>query len=851
MPEDIIVGLRLFWLAAFATLGAAQPIALLPGAQGSAASIPFFSASSLAPLPSADGVPGGAFQLLPKPDGSKFYLLTNSGITVLDRNLNSPVQILKSLNAVPTTLALSPDGRRLFVIAANSAYFVDTTVDTILGAAVNLPGTPLDVAFSHDSQTAFILSNVNGAFTTFVTPVDLAANTVGTSLTLPVSGNATGIATGPNGLLYVSAPYALFEIDPRTLLVTPAPNAVNAATISLNGTPGKLQFTSSSQYAVALNCTPANGAAIFFDLIRYTATTASAANVDGVLDQLVVASDSRIFAHSNQNTLYELSLDGYISLSPVLSALPRGSQVLSILPSSEAQAKSLFLTTLAGNTYTLNRIDLSANRLAAQVPVPQQDGQLLAFAGTNPTTGGLIVQGIGTYQTLASGAISQPLVARLLDANGVPVFNAPVTFTVLCGGVTLTNTHPTTNSSGFVEVYAIAGAASGSYQIQATVPGGVGGGAAFTIYVAGPGPALSGCSQYYDPSGLFIVSGNGQLVPEQHVAQQLLLVMAKDAAGNPLPNQLVQFSVIQGDGTILCPGVGEQFPYLPSGTCTPSNGNLILVTDATGRAGVKFLATSILGESFAQAVVNAVSSTGSVNFFVTTVLVARSNGSLASLPIAYILSPQPEAVQGFTGVRVIRGRTGETIAGGLQIQVVPVDGSKAGQPIPNVAVDVSGQGDPETTPSASCAGGIALTDANGLASCDIVVGPVAGTAVLNVIVGGAIQTPLVAIVATPGGPPGIFILQGDNQSGGPGQQLTLRARIVDAAGHTSSNVPVSWTVAQGSGTLSGITRQSDAVGNVQSTLTLGSSPGTVVVRLTAGSGSTVASATFAVNINTP
>jgi hypothetical protein len=834
------------FLIAFACLVAAQPIAVLPGAQATSTSIPVFSGNPLTPLLTTNGVPAGASQLLPKPDGSKFYVLTTSpGVTVLDRNLNNPVQILQSLKAAPTTLTLSPDGRRLLVIAGNSAYFVDTAADTLVGDALNLPGTPLDVAFTHDSQTAFILSNVNGAFTAFVTPVDLSGNNAGYSLTLPVSGNATGIATAPNGLLYVSAPYAVFEIDPRTLFVTPAPNGANAATIAVNGTPEKLQFTSSSQYAVALNRTPASGVAILFDFFRYSATVASGATPDGVLDRLVIASDNRIFAHSINNALYELTLDGLLSPSSVLTALPRGSQVLSVLPSNEAPAKSLFVTTLADGASTLSRIDLTSDRLASQVPVPSLDNQVLAFAGTNPTTGALSVQGIGTYQAISSGAVSQPLVARVLDANGVPVFNTTVTLTVLCGGVTLTNTHPTTNSLGFVEVYAMGGAASGTFQVQATVPRGSGGGATFTIHVAGFGPELGGCSQYYDPSGLYIISGNGQLVPEQHVAQQLLMVMARDAAGNPLPGQRIQFSTIRGEATILCPGVGEQFPYVPSGSCTPISAGLIAVTDSTGQAGVKFLATSIQGESYAQAIVNAVSSSGSVNFIVTTVLVARSNGSLASLPVAYILTPQPEAVQGFTGVRVIRGRTGETIPGALLVQVVPAEGSKAGQPLANVAVNVSGQGDPDTTPSASCAGGAALTDANGMASCDIVVGPVAGTAILNVNVGGAIQTPLVQIVASPGLPPGIQILQGDNQSGSPGQQLTLRARILDAAGNASSNVPVTWTVVQGSGTLSGVTRQSDPVGNVQSTLTLGYIPGNITVRLTAG----LTSTSFVVIVN--
>lgn len=841
--------LGFIYFTAFALLAVAQPIALLPGSQGTSTSIPVYAAHSLTLLQAIDTVPAGASQILAKPDGSKIYLMTTGGgVTVLDGNFKNPTPILSSLKAAPTYIMLSPDGRRLFAIAGGSAYFVNTADDTVVGGAVTLPGVPLDVTFTHDSRTAFILSNVTGAFTAFVTPVDVLTNRVNGSLALPVSGNATGIATGPNGSMYVSAPYAVFEMEPRTLFITRAPNAGSAATIAVNGTPEKLQFTGGAQFAVALNRTPASGAAFVFDFIRYTAAVVSSVTVDGVLDGLAVANDARIFAHSNKNGLYELSLEGGISVSPVLTALPGGTQVTSILPSWEAQAKALLVTSVTGDAASLSRIDLSNNRLINQVQVPLVDGQVLATAATNPSVGGLVVQGIGTYQVVNSGELSNPLVARVLDVNGVPVFNTPVTFTVLCGGLTLSESHPVTNSSGFVEVYAVAGAASGTYQVQATVPGGAGGGATFTVQIAGVTTQLAGCSQYYDPSGLYIVGGNGQLVPEQHVSQELMMVMARDSDGNPLANQEIQFSVIQGEGTLVCPGVGDQFPYLPVGRCTPSYAGLIAVTDGTGRAGVKFLATSILGESFAQAIVNAVSTKDSVNFFVSTVLVARANGSLASLPIAYILTPQPDGVQGFTGVRTIRGRTGETIRGGLQVQVVPAEGAKAGQPLPNVAVTVSGQGDPGTTPSASCAGGAALTDASGIAYCDVVIGPVVGTAVLKVIVGGAIETPLVQVIATPGLAPGVQILQGDNQSGGPGQQLALRARIMDTAGNISSNVPVTWTVAQGSGTLSGISRTSDSAGNVQSTLTLGSVPGNVVVRLTAGSGSITTTIQFSVTI---
>jgi uncharacterized protein (TIGR03437 family) len=845
-------------LATFAGAMHAQPIAVLSGAQGSSTSIPVFTANPFGPQSTASNVPAGAFQLLAKPDGSKYYLFSVSpGITLLDRNFANPRQILTSLNASPTKAMLSPDGKRLFVIAGNLAYLIETATDTIVSGAINVTGTPNDVAFSVDSQTAFILSN--GAFTAYVTPVDLTTSLPGQNLNLPVNGTATGITTSPNGLLYVSAPGGLFEINPRTLLVTPGTSAGSAFTIPVNATPGKVQFTSDGQNAIALNRTPATGAAIIFYVASKTATLATAANVIGGLDQLLVASDTRIFVHSTQNLLYELSLGGGFIQSPVGAALPTASLIQSIVPSNEVQAKSLFVIATANGGYTIYKVDLATNSIAGQSPLPNQGGQVAAFAGTNPTSGGVTVQAVAASQTISGGAVSFPLVARVLDANGVPVYNAAVSYSVLSGGVTLNSTTASTNSNGFAQVYATAGANPGTYTVQATTASAPGSGAPFTIVVSGGSTGTGGCTTNCNASGLFIVSGNGQIVSEQQLGQQLLLVAVRDALGNPLPNQQVTFSITQGQGTVACTGIGDQFPTIPTGACT-SNANsstglissITVLTDLTGQAGVKYLASSTSGHSSVQTIVNATSSVGSVNFSVTTVIATRvNNGGQASLPVPYVLAPVPGNVPGYTGIGIVTGSAGQTIKAGIQVQIVAADGLELGVPIAGVALNVSGAGDPKTTPSATCAGGAPISDANGIATCDVVLGPVVGVAALKVDVGGAIQTPLIEVLVTQGLPAKINITQGNNQQGNAGQQITLRAQVTDSSGTITPNVPVTWAVSQGTATISGASQQSDAQGYVQSTVTLGNSSGNVMVRLSVGSGSNAASATFTLTVNSP
>jgi uncharacterized protein (TIGR03437 family) len=309
----------------------------------------------------------------------------------------------------------------------------------------------------------------------------------------------------------------------------------------------------------------------------------------------------------------------------------------------------------------------------------------------------------------------------------------------------------------------------------------------------------------------------------------------------------VAFTITQGSGTILCTGVGDQFPYIPSGTCTPTTSastglvtGINVNTDLNGLAAVKYLASANFGQSFTQTTINAAAAVGSVNFTITTILLAIPGGSgQASPPVFQILSPQPDSSGPTLGYRIIRGTAGQTIAGAIQVQVYAAVGPQAGQPIPGIALNVSGLDDPKKVASASCAGGTPVTDATGTVSCDVVLGPVvtSSPAALNVNLGGAINLPLIEVVVAPGAASKLNIVSGNNQSGKAGQQLVLRAQVTDANGTSVAGVPVKWGVLpQNSGSLSGISQQSDSQGFVQSTITLAGGGGNVAVTLTANPG---------------
>lgn len=867
------------YLAAFAGALSAQSIAVLTGSGGSSTLMPVFTVNpatnqlTLQVNASLGSSSSGAYQLYAKPGGGKYYVASsNPGLTLLDQNYGTPRQILGStFNTSPRQAVFSPDGRRLFVIAGGQVYVLDTSTDQVL-STLPLTGTAIDVAFRDDSQWAFVLST--GSFTAYVTQVNMSSLTVtGAPLQFPMS-SAAGIVTAPNGFVYVSGTDGLFEINPITFKLTPGPDTTKAATIPATGTyvTARVQFTSDSQTAVALDRN--SGSAVVFNIPNKAVTVVSTANLNGASpDQLLLASDSRTFVHTTTNQLFELALGGGgFTPSPLIGQLPQGAAVQSMATSNEVQAKTLFVVASSGGSSSLYRFALSTNSLI-DMPQPIQTGQSCALtlcSGTppilvsttpNPTSGAASVTIYNTAQTVNAGAYSLPLVARVLDANGAPVFGATVSYTVVNPGVTLSSATASTNFNGYAQVYATAGSNTATATVQVSTYG-LPSTSLYTINVTGGSSGGGGCTGgNCTAGGLFIYGGNGQVIFEQQTAIDLLMVIVKDTNGNPISGQQVTFSITQGTGTTACTGIGDQFPVIPTGTCSPiqnpstglTTGDTV-VTDSKGLAAVKFYATAIFNQSFSTTIINASSSSGNVNFYVTTIMAALPNGGgNAPLPAVSLNTPQPNT----SGYRIIQGTTGQTIAGAIQVQVFAAAGNQAGQPMPNVALNVDMPGDPnspnpKTQPSATCAGGTPLTDSTGTATCNLVLGPVvtASPYPLNVTVGSAVRPPGISIVVAQGGPSTLRVIQGNGQSGNAGAQVVLKGQVVDSSGSPVANVPVSWAVTQGSGTLSGLTTASDSSGYAQATITLGNTPGNVVVTMTATpSGAQPLTATFTLTVN--
>ena len=103
--------------------------------------------------------------------------------------------------------------------------------------------TTYAIAASLDSTAIFALGT-NGNGTSQLNSINTSTNAV--TATLALSQKATAVSVGPNGLVYVSLPNEILEVDPRTLKPT-------GGAISVTGTAGPLVFTTDGQYAIGVN----------------------------------------------------------------------------------------------------------------------------------------------------------------------------------------------------------------------------------------------------------------------------------------------------------------------------------------------------------------------------------------------------------------------------------------------------------------------------------------------------------------------------------------------------------------------------------------------------------------------
>ncbi len=819
MPPCVRRWLALLSVAACPAV--AQTLFVMPGAGGAVNTVSSYSAATLA-AGSSLAVSPNAFRAISSRDGSKVYVLTTSStnsLYSLTNNLQT-ASALANFGYATTGAVLTVDGQTLYV-AAGSLHAFATATDTEETLAP-ISGTVLDVDASVDGTQIFLLTLSGTTYS--VASLSTVTKTVTNTVNVPA--NATALTVGPNGLIYVSAAGTVSEIDPNThVLLNQYP--VNAA-------PAKPAFTPDGHYLITANQQAGGTAAVtVVDLFAHSVAGAiqpSALPTGAILDSLYAASNNLVVGCSKAaQALFDISLSPLgLTAAPFVSS---GTQVLAAAVTPDVAVghhpatTSLFYLTSSGVT-RVNLATLTTNGTISSA-VPEAALSVVQPEAFGQNTNYILY---GNNQSVPVGTISQPLAVRVFDANGVPQAGVNVAFT---GPSNLLITAPTsnTNSLGYatttVQVLSGTGQMTIGVSIAATTS------ASFTLNaVAGSGGSTGGTGGTTSGS-LQVVNGQGQLIDAYHVVSESsyngkpFQVLVKDGNGNPAPNQPVVFTLSQGLGNLQTfNGVG-----IISG-----KNSITVASDANGIASIDMIAgqpPSIPG--YDQEVITATLGTLSTSIYCTTITTQNAGSTIS----VYRLAPDL-ATGSFDGYA---GPAGTTIPNAVRFLVQ----SNSGPALPNVGISLNppAGADPKTTPSASCAGA-PLSDSKGVVTCNLVFNGVVGSSTVTPAVGNLQPSLPIPVTITPG-PPAVFTkIQGDGQTGKPGQTLpiSLVAQLTDAYGNPLAAQPVSFAVTSGSATLSGAPKVTDADGKVQVIVILGKVPGPATITMTVGSGSSAVVATF-------
>lgn len=782
-----------------------------------------YAATPFTPTVDRSG-PQGAYRIFPRPDGSKFFFMGNTAASIQASDGSfSNFSAVNGIPNAPTAAAMTPDGK-LFIVGAGDVYLVDAGSNSVLGGGLGLNGTIADIAVSRDSTVAWVLFNTTG--TSSVVPISLTSRILLTASTLqlPYTG-ATNLSLSPTGLLYVSASNAIYEIDPSVMKVTTGGN------IALNFTPGPLRFVSDGSAAYAVN-QGVNGGSLLrlLPASRAVVTWPSAPPYPSLTD-VYVAGASQIYALSpGTGTLYDVTTSPLSAATSTLTNILGNQTITGVALSNELpNARYLYAMT---NTGTLSRVNIAGSAVSGQ---SQSAGGAIVYANVPPQTGGASFLQFNTTQVLATGGAGLPLIVRLLDGTGRPVYNQTVTFsTDPSNGATIAAPTTTTTSDGWAQTGITIPNTPGTYNIQATS-----GNATATFVLTVPGTSSSGSGgggTTVTPAGptISIVSGDGMLLREETPAPYYnpLTVQVLDATGKPIVGADVNFTITGQQVGLLSPVGG----FL-GGVSIDS------LTDNNGKAYANFTALAIpLGYASITTTVAATTAAGAVNFNVT---VFHPNSDGTGQPQVYLNQPSGDA--GYT----ITVPQGGVMKAAFQAQIYNTNFPQTGQGIPYVGAGFFGSSvppDPSTPSIVSCVGD-PLSDSTGLVSCDVTVAcasaPVPRTVGVYGVIGQYRYFPITVNI-TPGGGQVLKSNTGDKQSGKPGTLLpaALTALLTDNCGNPLPGIPVTWTVTSGVATLSNVVGTTDSNGGTAARVTLGQTAGTVTVKVTAGS----SSATFTLTV---
>lgn len=231
--------------------------------------------------------------------------------------------------------------------------------------------------------------------------------------------------------------------------------------------------------------------------------------------------------------------------------------------------------------------------------------------------------------------------------------------------------------------------AGGSVELGGAAGSGGGAGAGGSAgQGAGGGGSVPGSA-----ASMVAISGNGAALLENWPGGALG-VRVVDASGAPLANQVVTWSVLSGEGA------GITSPSQPTG-----------VTDASGVASRTIMGAFFQpSQPFGKTIFRATSPAGSIDFVTVTVHI----GTIG--PVGAYMSFQP------TSSDLGKVKAGSVVPGAAQLVAAVQAGTFSGTPLPHVGLRFVNPADASAEPAAQCSGGVALSNAKGVAVCDLVIG---------------------------------------------------------------------------------------------------------------------------------
>jgi VCBS repeat-containing protein len=299
----------------------------------------------------------------------------------------------------------------------------------------------------------------------------------------------------------------------------------------------------------------------------------------------------------------------------------------------------------------------------------------------------------------------------------------------------------------------------------ATVAGGCG----------GDGIVLPGEGQ---PANILIVTGNNQSAPAGAPLDTVLLVKVTDERKRPVEGQTVAFAVDAGGGSVA-PGS--------------------VTTGSDGMASSRWTLGNSAGQ---QRVIATVQGDGVPAGLVATFTASALSGAGALLEIA----------SGDNQTAAVRSALPDSL-------VVRVT-DRLGNPAAGVPVDWAAPDGGSISPATS------VTDANGLAAAERVLGTASGTQHATASSAGLASVTF-SHTAEPANPTALVVVSGDGQSGGIGAALAdpLVVRLEDDNGNGVGGKPITWVVSAGGGTVAPPNVATDPSGLASTAWTLGSSVG--------------------------